>query len=74
MTTKRKTTSQFIEQAKQIHGNQYDYSKVHYSHQLEKIDIRCLKHNYWFQRTPKQHYVKKLGCPLCMKERVKPRF
>ena len=30
MSTKKKTTEQFIKEAQMVHGNKYDYSKVNY--------------------------------------------
>ena len=35
------TTEQFIERAKQKHGDKYDYSKVVYKHHEIKIEIIC---------------------------------
>ena len=58
-----KTTSLFINEAKQIHGNKYDYSKVKYIHSKEKVEIVCKKHGSFWQ-TPSNH-LRGLGCPLC---------
>ena len=38
------TTEQFIEKARKVHGDKYDYSKVEYKGSLEKVCIICPKH------------------------------
>ena len=38
------TTEEFIEKAKQIHGDKYDYSKVNYIKNLNKVCIICPDH------------------------------
>ena len=38
---KRKTTEEFIEQAKTIHGDKYDYSKTEYKGAKNKVCIIC---------------------------------
>lgn len=63
--TRRKTTEEFIEQAKQIHGNLYDYSKTVYGKNcLIPVEIICKKHGSFWQ-TPRHHINCKCGCPLC---------
>lgn len=57
------TTEEFIERAKQIHGNKYDYSKSVYETQFKKICIICQKHGEFWQR-PKYH-LRWSGCPRC---------
>ena len=63
MSTKRKTTEQFIEEAKKIHGNEYDYSKVDYINNRTKLGIICTKHGEFWQ-SPRQH-LRGQGCPKC---------
>ena len=38
---KRKTTEQFIAEAKAVHGDKYDYSKVEYKNNKTKVCIIC---------------------------------
>lgn len=60
------STDQFIEKAKQIHGeDKYDYSLVNYKNSYTKIKIRCIKHDNIFEMSPYQHIHKKHGCRLC---------
>lgn len=66
-STKRKTTEQFIEEAKKVHDIKYDYTKVDYKNQLTKVCIICPEHGEFWQR-PKQH-LKGEGCPLCGKKK-----
>lgn len=60
----RKTTEQFIEEARQIHGDKYDYSKVVYLNNRTKICIICPEHGE-FMQTPANH-LKGQGCPFCV--------
>lgn len=63
----RGTTQSFIEKAKSIHGDKYDYSKVEYVNNRVKVYITCPKHGLFLQ-TPKDH-LNGCGCPLCFYER-----
>lgn len=60
---KNKTTKDFINEARQIHGNKYDYSKVAYINAATKICITCPKHGGFWQ-TPNKH-LQGRGCPKC---------
>jgi very-short-patch-repair endonuclease len=60
--TKKLTTKEFIEKAKEVHGNRYDYSKVNYKNSNFKIIIICSKHGE-FKIRPDAHYTN--GCPKC---------
>ena len=42
--SKRKTTEEFIAEAKLVHGNKYDYSKVKYINSSTKVIIVCKDH------------------------------
>ena len=61
--SKRKTKEQFIEEAKLIHGNKYDYSEVEYINTNTKVCIVCPQHGEFWQ-TPKKH-LQGQGCPKC---------
>ena len=60
----RKTPKEFIEDAKQIHGDKYDYSKVEYKGNKIKVCIICYEHGEFWQ-TPNKHLSSKEGCPKC---------
>ena len=57
------TTQEFIEKAKLIHGDKYDYSKVEYKNYETKICIICPIHGEFYQ-TPNKH-LNGCGCPKC---------
>ena len=61
--TKKLTTEEFIEKAKQIHGDKYNYSKVEYKGADIKVCIICPKHGLFWQ-TPHAH-LRKQSCPYC---------
>lgn len=60
---KKKTTEQFIKEAKTVHGNKYDYSKVTYKNNTTKVCIICSVHGEFWQ-IPKDH-LKGRGCSKC---------
>ena len=57
-------TQTFIERARRIHGNAYNYDDTHYIHNRKKVNIRCLSHGI-FQQRPMDHIHQKQGCPTC---------
>ena len=61
--SKKDTKQQFIEKAKKVHGDKYNYSLVDYKGSKEKIKIVCPKHGI-FEQTPCNH-LKGCGCKLC---------
>jgi len=58
------TTDSFIEKAKEVHGNRYDYSKVSYIDAKEKVTIICSDHGE-FTKSPANH-LKGQGCQWCV--------
>ena len=58
------TKEEFIEKAKAVHGDKYDYSKVDYKNAHTKICIICPEHGEFWQ-LPMSHINKKNGCPMC---------
>ncbi len=56
-------TESFIIQARKIHGDTYDYSKVVYKSSLEKVCIICSEHGEFWQ-TPNNH-LRGRGCAKC---------
>lgn len=57
------TTEQFIEKAKIIHGDKYDYSLVDYKNGKTKVKIICPNHGM-FEQQPRAH-LDVQGCPKC---------
>lgn len=63
-TSKRTSnTKEFINKAKKIHNNKYNYSLVNYANSQTKIKIICPEHGE-FEQTPNSH-LKGRGCPVC---------
>lgn len=62
---KHKTTEQFIKEAKEIHGDKYDYSNVRYVNNKTKVCIICKEHGKFWVR-PDGHLNQKQGCPKCV--------
>lgn len=60
---KKLTTKQFIEKAKQVHGNKYDYSKTQYINCRTNLIIVCPIHGEFSIRP--DHHIKSCGCPKC---------
>lgn len=60
-----KGTEKFIQEARLIHGNKYDYSLVDYKGQRVKIKIICPKHGL-FEQLPFSHVITRCGCPRCL--------
>jgi hypothetical protein len=60
----RKSTEQFINEAKNIFGNEYNYDKTHYITNQTKVIITCKIHGDFF-KTPLKHISSKQGCPKC---------
>ena len=59
----RLTTEEFIERARKVHGDKYDYSKVEYINSKTKVCIICPNHGIFWQ-TPNSHLGGN-GCPMC---------
>ena len=54
----------FVDKAKQIHGDKYDYSKVVYTNNSTPVKIICPEHGE-FMQAPTNHVSSKQGCPVC---------
>jgi len=67
-----KSLTDFIKDAKKVHGDKYDYSKVKYINSLTKVIIICKKHNDFFQQ-PSQH-LRGHQCPKCHPRYSKPQM
>lgn len=60
---KKHTCDSFIEKAREVHGDNYDYSLVRYVSVRQKVSISCLVHGVFTQK-PKSH-LSGNGCPGC---------
>ena len=62
-TALRMTNEDFINKAKAVHGDRYDYSKVQYVYNKTEVCIICPEHGEFWQK-PKNH-LSGYGCPIC---------
>jgi hypothetical protein len=58
---------EFIENARKIYGDRYDYSQVKYSGNKTPVEIICCKHGA-FMQFPETHLKSFIGCPSCRGE------
>lgn len=67
----KKNTQQFIEKAREVHGDKYDYSKVEYKRKDIKVCIICHEKDEFgeehgeFWQAPSNHIHDKSGCRKC---------
>lgn len=61
--SKLKTLDEFIQEAREIHGNRYDYSLVEYKGNQIKVKIICPIHGI-FEQQPLSH-LQGFNCPKC---------
>lgn len=63
------TTEEWTKWAKDIWGDEYDYSKVDYNYASEKVIIICKKHGD-FKCSPNNHIhaTNPTGCPSCVRK------
>lgn len=57
------TFDEFLERARKVHGDKYDYSFVEYNSNLSNVNIVCPLHGS-FKQTPGNHFSGK-GCYKC---------
>jgi hypothetical protein len=55
---------EWIEKARKVHGDKYDYSLADYQSAYKKVKIICPKHGV-FEQTASSHTNRKNGCPRC---------
>lgn len=62
--TRRKTLSEFVLEARNIHKDLYDYSLVEYKNSHTKVNIVCKEHGVFLMK-PSSHIHLSQGCPEC---------
>jgi hypothetical protein len=63
----RNTLGDFVESARAVHGDRYDYSKTVYELSVKKVIITCPDHGD-FKQVPTSHLAG-AGCPVCGKQK-----
>lgn len=59
-----KSFETFLHQAREIHGNAYNYDKESYNGVKNKMNIYCQEHGL-FRQDPDSHINAAHGCPVC---------
>lgn len=61
--TPKKTNEEFVQKAREVHGDKYDYSKVKYDGEKNRVQIICSIHGEFTQRAGS--HLRGSGCPIC---------
>lgn len=67
---KHLTTESFIGKAREIHGDQYDYSKTEYVNNVTKVTITCHEHGDFTMKPNRHTSSLRQGCPKCGHKRA----
>ena len=59
------TREEFIELARKVHGDKFNYDEVIYVNSVTKVKIKCNKCGNVFEQTPHDH-LSGYGCPFCV--------
>ena len=59
----------FIQKAKEVHGDKYDYSLVDYKNNQTKVKIICPIHGIFEQNA--YYHINGGGCPECSRKKIK---
>jgi Zn finger protein HypA/HybF involved in hydrogenase expression len=66
-----KTTEKYLEEAKNIHNDRFDYTDTLYKSATQPLNVRCKKHNEIFECIPDNHLkVQSGGCKKCHSEEM----
>lgn len=64
------TQEEYIEKAKSIHGDKYDYSEINYINSTTNIKVKC-DNGHTFLTNPSNHISSnKTGCPHCSSKKA----
>lgn len=67
----RFTTQEFIELAKNVHGDRYDYSRVNYLNAKQKVEIICKQHGPFWQLPQGHTNGYQSGCRQCAVDQLR---
>ena len=62
---RRLSTEVFVERAREVHGDKYDYSRAEYVTSHDKVEIICPNHGSFWQSPATHTMGNKAGCPGC---------
>ena len=66
---RRKSTEEFIKEAKEIHGDNCDYTETVYKTCKDKVRIKCNIHDTFFKTLPSNHIIGS-RCRKCCSEKI----
>ena len=66
--SKKKTTEEWVKEAKEVHGDKYDYSESVYVNAKTKLIIICSTHGRFEQEA--SSHLSGCGCPDCVSEKT----
>ena len=70
-TSKKRNTEDFINKAKEVHGDKYDYTPTNYVNSRTKVEINCPKHGIFEIRA--NDHIQGRGCKKCgIENQTKP--
>jgi very-short-patch-repair endonuclease len=58
-----KTLEEFLDKARSVHGDKYDYSEIYYTRVTNPVTIRCAEHGLFTQRA--DSHLRGQGCKPC---------
>lgn len=61
---RRMTQDEFIAKGRTLHGDDLDYSLVEYVDYNTKVQLRCVRHDFVYEMSPKKH-MQRRGCKKC---------
>ena len=67
-----RTTKDYIQEAKTVHGSKFDYSKCTYKGMKYKIEVICPKHGSFWTQAANHVKSNQSGCPDCAESGFKP--
>lgn len=70
--SKKCNQEEFIQKARKVHGDKYDYSKTVYTKSANKVIITCPIHGDFEQRAG--HHIAGSGCPKCVEVGVANKY
>lgn len=63
--TREQRENEFIQKARDLFGDKFDYSKVHYVNNDTNVTLICKEHHIEFETSPDTHLRGSGACPMC---------
>jgi len=63
-----KYKNKYIQRCFKETGGKFEYDESNYKSCRDKISIKCIKHDVWFEQIPYSNRIGITGCPCCIKE------